>query len=529
MAVLAGATLLLLRQLDATRTQRDLAAQERDKAGQVTAFLVDLLRNADPGKAKGLQVSVREALDRGESDLDHRLREHADTKAHLFGQLSLIHGELGNPAHSLELAERALSLTETTPDIVAEDRTALHYAHAVALMRNGRGKEALPELTQVERDAAASGNRLLQADALIQQGAVFQTQLESAKATDLNTQAQTLLFTALQAPDMAAAISIATDEMKRPYLERLSNLGQSQCATQVDARNIEAARSACDTTAALKHALWPPDDPAHLNTQSSRATLAKITGDTQGALRMRRELLDSTRKIFGEDHTRTAYAEFNLGVSLKDDGDLTEAESLYRSALTTLRKQLGAEHRSTLVVQNNLANLLMEAKHFDESLDLHQQTLALRRKALGEHHADVAQSLMNLAQTESAMARHEAALQHGEAAQATYSDVLGAEHHDTVLARAELAQFQLAAGHAADAEKNARAALTAYEQMSEAPAERGWSRFLLARAQWDLGRHDEALDLAKQALEEAKTHSSGSFRLEEVRSWLAAHAPGTAH
>ncbi len=528
-AVLAAASLLLLRQLDATRTQRDLAAQERDKAEQVTAFLVDLLRNADPSKAKGLQVSVREALDRGEADLDRRLRDHADTKAHLLGQLSLIHGELGNPTHSLELAEQAMKAADATPGVGAEERSALLYAHAVALTHNGRGKEALPELLQVEREAAASGNRLRQAEAVIQQGMVFQTQLESAKATERNNQAQSLLLATLQVPDMTAAKALASNEAQRPFLERLANLGQSQCATLVDARKIDAARDSCLSTAELKHALWPPDDPAHLNTQSTRATLAAITGDRQGALRMRRELLDGTRKVFGEDHTRTAYAEFNLGVSLKDGGELAEAESLYRSALTTLRKQLGAEHRSTLVVQNNLANLLMETRHFDEALTLHQQTLTLRRRALGEKHADVAQSLMNLAQTESAMAQHTAALRDGEAALAAYKNVLGAEHHDTVLARAELAQFQLAAGRAAEAEKNASAALAAYEHMGEAPAERGWSRFLLAQAIWDLGRKEEALTLARQSLEEAKEHAAGSFRLEDVQHWLAAHGPAAVH
>lgn len=72
LAVAAGVLVLTLgflfqlsRQLEATRIERDRATIERDKADRVTGFMVDLLKNADPSRALGKEVSVRQALDRG--------------------------------------------------------------------------------------------------------------------------------------------------------------------------------------------------------------------------------------------------------------------------------------------------------------------------------------------------------------------------------------------------------------------------------------------------------------------------------
>lgn len=527
-AVLAAATLLLLSQLDATRTQRDLAAQERDKAEQVTAFMVDLLRNADPARARGEQVTVRKALDRGESELAVRLNAHAATKAYLYRQLAVIHTALGDSAHGVELAEQAKVLLTSVPEAPASERDETRFVHAQALVGAGRGKEALPELREIEGAAAMRGDGLLRSNALAMQARVAQEQVDTPAAKALQAQARAVLLQSLGITGVEAAPALARDETRRQHLERLSALSQDECGTLIDAHELDKALATCTQTLALKQALWPPDHPAHLTTKSSLATIAHMRGDMQESLRLRRELLTATRNVYGNEHKLTAFAMFNLGVSLKDSSAYAEAETMYRDGLKVLRKQLGPNNRSTLVVQNNLANLLTDSKRYDEALALHKETLSLRRESLGERHADVAQSLMNLAMVESNMAQHETALTHAKAALATFRDVLGSEHHDSVLAMAELAQMQLSAKRYEDAATNATAALQAYEGMSEAPTERGWSRYLLAQAEWELGQHDAALARANQALTEAVAHGGSNFKSEDVRSWLEAHT-ASAH
>ena len=44
---------------------REATAQERDRAQQVSAFLVDVFSEADPFKAQGHEATARELLDRG--------------------------------------------------------------------------------------------------------------------------------------------------------------------------------------------------------------------------------------------------------------------------------------------------------------------------------------------------------------------------------------------------------------------------------------------------------------------------------
>lgn len=521
--VLGVATLLLMRQLDATRVQRDIAATERDKSEQVAQLLVDLLRNADPAKAKGLQITVRDALVQGEAELDRRLTRYPDTRAYLYRQLALIHAELGDAEHALVLAQRAVGALAAADarEVSIDERAQVRFALALALVRNGRGKEALAMLVEVERDAAISADVLLQVDALSQQAVIAAERLDTAAATALHERSKRLLLDALAAPDLSAAARGEIDETRRPLLERLAGSGQTQCGALADAYETEAAMRTCSATAELKKRLWPPDHPAHLNTKGTLAMLAGMRGDNDAALQMRRDVLESTRRIYGNMHVRTGYAAFNLAVTLKEMRQYDQAQALYREALTILRDRLGPEHRSTLVVQNNLAVLLTDIGDPAGGLAMHQEVFSARRRALGEPHADVAQSLMNIATAESALGRVPDAIRDVEAARRMYQTVHGDEHHDVTLATMMLARYQLSAGQLQQAETNARTALAAYDKRQDEPDERGATEFLLARIEWALGQHEVALTRARASLAQARQHGGSGFEPELIEAWLA--------
>ena len=62
LAVIAGVTLWQNHRIELAR---EATAQERDRAQQVSAFLVDVFSEADPFKAQGHEATARELLDRG--------------------------------------------------------------------------------------------------------------------------------------------------------------------------------------------------------------------------------------------------------------------------------------------------------------------------------------------------------------------------------------------------------------------------------------------------------------------------------
>ncbi|MBK9658181.1 MAG: tetratricopeptide repeat protein [Rhodanobacteraceae bacterium] len=522
LAVVLVSAVLLWRQLDATRLQRDAAEHQRDKAEQVTGFLVELLRNADPTRSRGEDISVRQALERGAQTLETRLAGHADTRAWLYAQLALIHAELGDPERSLALAEQALS-TAKVARLDGRERRAVDYAHAVAMVKSGRGAEVVEDLGALATGAASAGDELGASDAWLQLATIAQERRDSAQARAAAEHASTILLKLLGVADLQAALALPVHAENEPALTRLSALAQIRCSTEVDARVEDLALSLCTTTAALKRRVFPEDHPTHLVTAGSLAILAALRGDKQTAMTMRQDILARTRQIFGDAHTRTGYAQFNLAVSLSDSGDYRGAEQQYRAALATLQQQLGPDHRSTLVVKNNLALLLVDHGDAAEGLRLCRELLAERRKVLGQSHPDVAQSLMNLASAEAANHDPAAAVEHSRQALAMYVELLGSDNHDSVLATYQLALREWQAGQLQQADLHASQALAAYEKLTEEPDERGATRFLLARIDWDLGRHASALERANLALAEAQQHGGTGFELSEVQAWLAQH------
>ncbi|MBL8246020.1 MAG: serine/threonine protein kinase [Rhodanobacteraceae bacterium] len=522
LAVVLASAGLLWRQLEATRQQRDLAAHQRDKAEQVTAFLVELLRNADPTRSRGEDVSIRQALERGAQTLDTRLAGHADTRAWLYAQLALIHAELGDPERSLALAELAVG-TAAQAQISPSERRAIDYAHAVALLKSGRGAEAVDTLQEIAHAAGAAGEALQAGDAWLQLGTIAQERRDTAQARAAAGQASAILLRLLGVADLAAAEAVALRPETEPVLARLAALAQLQCSIEADARAEDLALALCTSTAALKRRVFAPDHPTHLVTAGTLAMLMGLRGERQAALAMREDILARTRQVFGPTHTRTGYAQFNLAVSYSDTGDFTRAEEAYRQALATLEQQLGADHRSTLVVKNNLALLLVDHADPAAGLALCQELLADRRRVLGESHPDVAQSLMNLASAQARNQDRAGAVLHSQQARDMYLALLGPDNHDSVLATYQLALREWQAGQLEPAQAHATQALAAYERLAEAPDERGATRFLLARITWDLGQHPRAREIGAQALEEARQHGGPGFELSEVQAWVSAH------
>lgn len=83
------------RQATETARQRDRAELERDKATQVSAFLVDLFREVDPWEAPGSDLTVREVLDRGSVKIEQELENQPEVRATLQQAIGTVYTHLG--------------------------------------------------------------------------------------------------------------------------------------------------------------------------------------------------------------------------------------------------------------------------------------------------------------------------------------------------------------------------------------------------------------------------------------------------
>ena len=123
--VMAGlATFALVSRAQAVR-ERDIARQKTITAQRTTDFVKSLFEVADPQEAKGEQVTVVEALDRGSRQLEGELANEPDVKAELMSTLSEVYMGLGSFRRGDDLIRRSLSLPVTQGETRARQLATL--------------------------------------------------------------------------------------------------------------------------------------------------------------------------------------------------------------------------------------------------------------------------------------------------------------------------------------------------------------------------------------------------------------------
>ena len=100
LAVIAGVTLWQNHRIELAR---EATAQERDRAQQVSAFLVDVFSQADPFNAQGHEPTARELLDRGAAKIMGNQSLQPEVRAQLLESIGLAYRRQG-------LSERAIPL-----------------------------------------------------------------------------------------------------------------------------------------------------------------------------------------------------------------------------------------------------------------------------------------------------------------------------------------------------------------------------------------------------------------------------------
>ena len=68
------------------------------------------------------------------------------------------------------------------------------------------------------------------------------------------------------------------------------------------------------------------------------------------------EVMETRRRVLGEEHPSTLTSMGNLASTYRNQGRWTEAEKLFVQVMETRKKKLGADHPSTLTSMANLAS-----------------------------------------------------------------------------------------------------------------------------------------------------------------------------
>ena len=152
----------------------------------------------------------------------------------------------------------------------------------------------------------------------------------------------------------------------------------------------------------------------------------------RSALESHLRALTVTRKLYGEDHARTADSYHQLGITQRDLRDLPSAIDSHQRALNITRKLFGEEHPRTADNYHQLAITQRDFGDYHSALDLHQRDLHATRKLYGEDNGRTAYSYHQLGITQRELHDLPSALDSHQRALHITRKLFGEEHPRTV-------------------------------------------------------------------------------------------------
>jgi tetratricopeptide (TPR) repeat protein len=355
---------------------RDATAQERDRAQQVSAFLVDVFSQADPFNAQGREPTAKDLLDRGAAKISGNLSLQPEVRAQLLESIGLAYRRQG-------LSERAIPLFEQAVAIRRQERPLDNGRIAVALANLARAltdaghfisAEAYLEQAVALSESGGEPRRIETADILVQFGNfAIEAKSDPARAAQL----------------FSKALDIYRTRMGNQNLQVASTLnGLAAAAVWMDNYPLaehyqREALSIFQETVSRNH----PDNAVALATLGSILTQRGKYAEAEQILN---EALQIERNVFGVDNPRIAAIEEDLGVLYDREGDMTRAIAATQIALKITRDRRGLSHYMVGYYLDALASLFLKANDLPTAEANARQALAVYAQALPARHLYVA-------------------------------------------------------------------------------------------------------------------------------------------
>jgi serine/threonine protein kinase/tetratricopeptide (TPR) repeat protein len=422
---LAAITGIALWQNHRIALARDATAQERDRAQQVSAFLVDVFSQADPFRAQGHEPTAKDLLDRGAEKIIGNVTLQPEVRAELMESIGLAYRHQGLTEQSIALFEQALAIRRAERPVDNRRISAGLANLATALSQGGHLASAEADLTQALTLARSGGygNAVQTADILVQYGSLA-----------LNGESQ---------PDKALKL----------FHEAL---------------DIE------------QHS--PGSPPLQIAaTLNGLASAAIWLTDYRLAERYQRDALQIYELNTSRNHPDRAVAMANLGFILTKLGSYSEAERYLHEALDIETSVFGPNDGRVAEIQSTFGDLYDHQGDTARAIEATEQAAKISAQSRGKNHYITGYYLEALAILYLKADDVAAAERNIRAALAIYGQTLPARHLYVASARRWLGEVYLRRGDTAAAEAEMRAAV---DITSSLVGEDNWRT---ARAQSALG------------------------------------------
>lgn len=374
---------LLLGSTAAITIQSVKASRERDKARQVSTFLVDIFKVSNPTQSRGETITAREILDKGTEKIDTELKDQPEAQALMMQTIGEVHVSLALFDSAIPLLERALKIRQElfgNEDLsVAQSMNEL----GVAKYRKAQYDEAEPllrEALRIRRKLLGKEHRDI-AETLNGLGLVL-FDLEK------NTEAE-----AVYREGLAMQRNLLGSEHE-DYAMGLNNLG---LALYNQGLYAEAETMLKEALAIDRRVLGNEHSSVALNLGNLASTLQR-EGKDEEAEGYFREAIAINRKILGENHRDLGAPLNGLGFVMINQGNFAEAEKLFREALAIFKSTVGEENPSVATMTDNVGFALYNQGKYEEAEIMYRKALAMYRKVLGEENNSATRCMIKIAE-----------------------------------------------------------------------------------------------------------------------------------
>ncbi|TVQ29734.1 MAG: tetratricopeptide repeat protein, partial [Wenzhouxiangella sp.] len=399
--------------------ERGKAEHEAALAREVTDYMVDLFKGADPNWSPGQVLTAQDLIAQG-VDRIGQLDHQPLVQITLLHALSTVLQNIGEYEDALRLSEQALEKTLMLPDATPNQLAEAWLSMAIRLDYLNRYQEASEAYLQALRHAPAGdslrirtlanlGITLTNLSQHARAEAVFREGIEEARQLDEGFERMDLLYNSLgRLLWQMGRIDEALGHFQQALALRLADpdIGPGHPSTTSAQGNIAAAYMALgdldqaytgyrEALAARRQALGPshPDVARLLH---MIGTVSWRRGDTDNAEAYWKEALEIRLNAYGPEHATVAASRMAMARVAQHQGELDLAEALLEQALKAKQSVYGYESRNVADVLFNQGVLYRQQNRYPESRHAFEQALLLRQSVLGPDHPRVAETLKEI-------------------------------------------------------------------------------------------------------------------------------------
>jgi serine/threonine protein kinase/tetratricopeptide (TPR) repeat protein len=436
LAIIAGVTLWQNHRISLAR---DATAQERDRAQQVSAFMVDVFSQADPFNAQGREPTAKDLLDRGAERISGNLSLQPEVRAELLESIGLAYRHQSLYEQAIPLFEQAVAIRReerpTDPHKVAAAVANLARALADAghlVSAEGYLLEAL-KLSQSENAPPSEAT----ADILVQYGHFeLNAKSDPARATKLFNEA------------LGIYRSIPGDQ----HLATASTLGGLASAA-LWSGDYMAAEEYQREALTIFRATVSRNHPDHSVALASLGYILTQRGKLTEAEQALNEALDIERSVFHADNERIASIYSDFGTLYLREGDPARAIAAGQEALRMTTERLHADHYMVGYYMDALANLYLGSGNLAAAEDYARKALAVyAQSSLPPRHLFVASTHQLLGEVMARRGQFAEAEKEQRGALEIQSALAGATNWRTARTEASLGWVLIAEDKAEDGE-----------------------------------------------------------------------------